>query len=43
MWEERLAFLAQEPDSQFMRLEVYDWDGINLKARALKRALNLEP
>ena len=30
-WNESFHFLVQEPKTQFMRLQVYDWDGIHLK------------
>ena len=30
-WNEDLHMLVQEPKTQVMRCQVYDWDGINVK------------
>ena len=31
-WNEHFHLLVQEPKTQAVRLQVYDWDGIHLKA-----------
>ena len=31
-WNEHFHLLVQEPKTQAVRVQVYDWDGIHLKA-----------